>query len=335
MKVVVLAGGWSSERNVSLASSKAIANAIAKRGHDVTTLDAATGQTVTWLEGPIGSSAPSQDELTRIADPAHTLGELLRHNAMKEADLVVNGLHGGIGENGVLQGLLDTIGKKYTGSGVLASALAMNKYYSKRLFESAGIKTPAYLFFKRPLDFTAITDRLEKEMALPLVVKPNEEGSTVGLSIVREWSDLETALVKAATFGDVLVESYIDGREITVAVVGDEALPVIEIIPKGGFYDYEHKYTRGMTNYVCPADLLKSQSDKVCHFARLAHQALGCKGYSRIDFRMGIDNLFYCLEVNTLPGMTETSLVPKAARAAGMEFELLLEKIMQLALDRP
>jgi D-alanine-D-alanine ligase len=210
----------------------------------------------------------------------------------------------------------------------------MNKYYSKRLFESTGIKTPTYLFFKQPLDIAILTERLKKEMRLPMVVKPNEEGSTVGLSIVREWGELDDALEQAARFGDVLVESYIEGREITVAVLGGEALPVIEIIPKGGFYDYEHKYTRGMTDYVCPADLLTSQADKVRHFAKLAHQALGCEGYSRVDFRMGADNLFYCLEVNTLPGMTETSLVPKAARAAGMDFETLMEKIMQLALDR-
>jgi D-alanine-D-alanine ligase len=334
VKVVVLAGGWSSERNVSLASSKAMALAVGQRGHEVITLDAATGQTVTWLDGPIGSSAPTLNELSRIADPSKTLAELIQHPAVREADLVVNGLHGGIGENGVLQGLLDTIGKTYTGSGVLASALAMNKYYSKRLFESTGIKTPTYLFFKQPLDIAILTERLKKEMRLPMVVKPNEEGSTVGLSIVREWGELDDALEQAARFGDVLVEWYIEGREITVAVLGGEALPVIEIIPKGGFYDYEHKYTRGMTDYVCPADLLTSQADKVRHFAKLAHQALGCEGYSRVDFRMGADNLFYCLEVNTLPGMTETSLVPKAARAAGMDFETLMEKIMQLALDR-
>lgn len=322
LNIVVLAGGFSSERNVSLASSKAICTALVGLGHAVTPLDPATGAEVLWPAGPVGATAsalPTDEDAVSAG-----LAALIRHPAFLAADCIFNGLHGGIGENGILQGLMDALGKTYTGSGALASALAMDKYHTKRMFDSVGVRTPPYLL-------SSDCAEIRKSIPPPRVVKPNSEGSTVGLTIVQEENQLEPAVELAKRYGDVLVESYIAGREITVAVLEDSALPVIEIIPEGGFYDYEHKYTKGKTQYHCPADLLQSQAEKVKHQAILAHRALRCSGYSRIDFRLGLDNQFYCLEVNTLPGMTETSLVPKAAAAAGMNFEQLIERILRSA----
>jgi D-alanine-D-alanine ligase len=257
--------------------------------------------------------------------------KIMNEMILEAPDYIFNALHGGIGEDGHLQALMDLFKIKYNGSDAFASALAMNKALAKRQFETAGIRTPAYYLFPAQTHCDEAAKIIKSKLLYPIVIKPNEEGSTVGLSIVNKPEELETAWNNALPFGPILVEQYIEGRELTVAVLGDRALPVIEIIPEGGFYDYIRKYQKGKTEYVCPADLLKSAGEKVQLFALKAFEVLGCSGYARVDFRMGLDNQFYCLEVNTLPGMTETSLVPKAAKAVGIEFNELIKTIIELS----
>jgi D-alanine-D-alanine ligase len=221
----------------------------------------------------------------------------------------------------------------------MASALAMNKAMSKRVFEQAGVPTPAWKLIDAdgpeaaaihagtpPADVVAL--------GLPLVVKPNEEGSTVGLSIVREWTALPAALREASRFGhETLLEAYVEGRELTVAVLGDRTLPIVEIRPKSGFYDYESKYTAGRSEYFCPADLPPAVTERVLALGLQAARALDCRGVSRVDFRLDDAQVPWCLEVNTIPGMTPTSLVPMAARAAGMTYEDVVQRMIDLALD--
>jgi D-alanine-D-alanine ligase len=258
---------------------------------------------------------------------------------IRDAEVILIALHGGAGENGTLQALLDLAGKPYTGSGVMASAVAMNKAMSKRVFVQAGIPTPAWKLIEAdgpeaaaiqagppPADVAAL--------GLPLVVKPNEEGSTVGLSIVREWAALPAAMREASRFGhETLLEAYIEGRELTVAVLGDQTLPIVEIRPRSGFYDYESKYTAGRSEYFCPADLPPAVTERVLALGREASRVLDCRGISRVDFRLDAEDVPWCLEVNTIPGMTPTSLVPMAAKAAGMTYEDVEQRMIDLALD--
>lgn len=335
MKTAVLLGGTSSERNVSLASGTAIAHALKQLGHEVVLLDPAYGKDQKIEPfSQVGMTPPQQQELKRLpAEQGSALLELVEIITHEKIEIVFNALHGGMGENGIMQSIFEAAKIKYTGSGVMASALAMNKVVSKKIFLSCGVPTPDFLFFKKGTDRTSASNEILSKFKCPVVMKPNEEGSTVGLSIVKEGKDLASAWDKASAYGDVLVESYIAGRELTVAVLGDKALPVIEIIPEGGFYDYEHKYTKGKTNYVCPAEIPSEVADAAKKFAVKAFQGLMCSAYARIDFRLSEDNKLYCLEVNTLPGMTATSLVPKAAKAEGMEFEDLIQRIVTLSMS--
>jgi D-alanine-D-alanine ligase len=336
MKIAVLSGGVSTERDVSLSSGMAIMKALQTLGHEVLGIDTALGKDhlIALSETAINIQPPSLEQLNTLpaSQQGYLLLETVQYLNRQNIDLVFNALHGGIGENGKIQSLLEIAQLRYTGSNALASALAMNKMLAKRQFESVGVRTPQHLFFNKHTAYPEFKKQVESKFRYPIVVKPNEEGSTVGLNIVHEGNDLESAWQAASALGDVLVETYIDGREITVSILGDVALPVIEIIPEGGFYDYYHKYKKGTTSYICPADLLKSMTEKVQKFAVLAYQVLGCSGYSRVDFRLGLDDKFYCLEVNTLPGMTETSLVPKAALAYGMDFNSLINRIIHLSL---
>lgn len=333
MNLVIFAGGTSSERDVSLASSAAVYKAMTDAGHSITMIDTASGEFITpETLAQVGTAPPDRIALKKASEKQLAVySQLIGSDIVKKADAVFLGLHGGIGENGKLQSLLDLANIRYTGSGVLASALAMNKVMSKRVFGSIGVPTPQYLFFKRNESHTKIASRIESDFSFPLIIKPNEEGSTVGLSLVKDRPELTAAIGKAAQYSDILVEEYIEGRELTVAVVGDQALPVIEIIPQSGFYDYEHKYTKGKTQYVCPADIPANVAEDAKRFAKQAFDGINCRGYARIDFRLSLENKLYCLEVNTLPGMTATSLVPKAAKAVGIEFDQLIEKIIQLA----
>jgi len=332
MKVAVLMGGTTSEREISLRTGRGMAQAVRRLGHEVLAVDAATGRLL-----PAGDEgrSPAAEVALEPAGPA----ALVSATAIRDADVVLIALHGGAGENGTLQALLDLAGKPYTGSGVMASALAMNKAMSKRVFEQAGVATPPWLLVQAEGDTAAKLRAADvpsevQALGLPLVVKPNEEGSTVGLTILREWGAMPAAFADAARFGhEILLETYIDGRELTVTVIGEEALPIVEIRPKSGFYDYESKYTAGKSEYFCPADLPAAQTREILELGLRASRALDCRGVTRVDFRLDGRGRAWCLEVNTIPGMTPTSLVPMAAKAAGLSYEQVVQRMLDLALE--
>ena len=333
MTIAVLLGGTSEERRVSLASGRAIVEALRSRGHEVVPVDPAFGaipadEEPRFLGGEVGVTPPTLDELRRMGRIA--VGPaLLELPAVREADLVFLGLHGGTGENGHIQAMLDVAGIRYTGSGMLGSALAFDKRVSKELLARAGVPTPAWV------ERDARPERAAAELGLPLVVKPAGGGSTVGLTVVREVDALPAAVKLAADYDpDVLLEAFIPGRELTVTVLEGEALPVVEIIPGNEIYDYESKYTPGKSEYVVPAELDPGEAEELQRLALRAYRVLRQGSVSRVDFRRRPDGTFWCLEANSLPGMTATSLVPKAAAAAGIGFPELCERIARSALSR-
>ncbi len=247
---------------------------------------------------------------------------------MRNADVVFPVLHGRQGEGGELQALLDSAGIAYVGSGLLGSALAMDKDVSKRLFRAADVPTPDWATW--PAGPTEVAG-----LGLPMIVKPIKVGSTVGLSVVESLDDIEHAVALAQEYDDeVMFEAYLPGREFTVGVLGEEALAVGEIIPQHDIFDYECKYTPGMTQEIFPADIAPELAVRLRGLALAAHRALKLRDFSRIDFRLGADGTPYCLEANTLPGLTPTSLLPQSAAAVGMDFPTLCERICSLALAR-
>jgi D-alanine-D-alanine ligase len=324
-------GGTSAERDVSLASGLRVAEALRSRGHAVTVVDTVRGALTegeerAMLAGPVMHALPPESgALARLS--SETLSATVRGlGTHRDAEVVFIGLHGGHGEDGTLQALLDLTGVPYTGSGHLASALAMDKDLSKRLFREAGVRTPEWLMAP------ASDDDIVSALGLPVIVKPSKQGSTVGLTLVKKRADLQAAIAEARNYDDeVMIEQFIAGRELTVGVLGDEALPVGEIIPKHEIYDYECKYTPGMAREEFPAKLSTAEANAAQEQALLAFRALKLSGYARIDFRMTEDGTFYCLEANTLPGMTKLSLIPQAAAAAGITFPELCERIVKLA----
>ncbi len=330
MKVAVLMGGRSSERVISLRTGQGVAAALRRLGHDTVSVDAADGALLP--AGGEEAGARPMDDVLRL--PLRAQVGVVEVPAVRDADVVFIALHGTWGEDGRVQALLELAGKSYTCSGVLASALAMNKDMTKRVFLDAGVPTPRWSV--RRAGQTPGPADVEACGGLPVVVKPNEEGSTVGLTIVESPAALEPAFAAALRHGDVvLVEEYIAGRELTVAVLGDEALPIVEIRPKSGFYDYENKYTKGRTDYFCPADLPEALARHVRELGLEAARVLGCTGMSRVDFRLTPDGEPFCLEVNTIPGMTPTSLVPMAARAVGLSYEDVVARTLELATASP
>lgn len=332
MRVTVLMGGTSSERDVSLASGLRVAGALRAAGHDVRVVDTARGTLSAadeqlLLEGGrvVKTVPPDVQALVRLN---RALPATLDHLA--ETDVIFLALHGGTGEDGTIQALLDLTGIPYTGSGHLASALAMDKDLSKHLFRSAGVPTADWLM--APATVEEVTTRL----GFPVIVKPSKQGSTVGLSLVKDPAELQGAIEEAFRHDDeVMVEAFIPGRELTVGILGGEALPVGEIIPVKELYDYECKYTPGMAQEIFPADLTPEQTAEVQELAKRAFGALKLGGCARIDFRMTPSGDFFCLEANTLPGMTETSLIPQAAAAAGVSFPALCDRIVRLAASGP
>ena len=355
-RVTLFLGGTSSERDVSLASGVRIAAALRERGYQVRTVDPAVGPMSAddekkILAGGVKSAPPSEDELRKMA--RESLPKLVKNiPSPDEADVVFLGLHGGYGEDGTIQALLDVVGVPYTGSGHLASSIAMDKDVSKHLFKNADVPTAKWVLLTQAAWGTGNgkqgtgngkqgtengergTEAAIKALGLPVIVKPSKQGSTVGLSIVKKAEELKPAIDEAFRFDDeVLVEEFIPGRELTVSILGGEALPVGEIIPKHEIYDYECKYTPGMAEEVFPAKLTRAETDRVQDLARRAFAALKLRGCARIDFRMTPKGEFYCLEANTLPGMTGTSLAPQAAAAAGVTFPEFCDKIVRLALD--
>jgi len=328
MRVALLMGGRSSEREISLRTGRGIAQSLRNLGHEVLAVDAANGRLL-----PAGEEEKGALPAAAIENlPASATGAIAHADAVNRADVVFLALHGGAGEDGTIQALLELAGKPYTGSGVLASALAMDKAMSKRLFEHSGLPTPKWILARAGEALPTVdATRLG---GYPLVVKPNAEGSTVGLTIVTRPEDLPGALELAGRYGpEVLIEQFIPGRELTVAVLGDEPLPIVEIRPKGGHYDYESKYTAGKSEYFCPADLPEPLAARIRDLSLQAVRALGCRGVARVDLRLSPQNEPYLLEVNTIPGMTPTSLVPMAARAVGMSYDDLVARMIDLALE--
>ena len=333
MKITVLLGGASSERDVSMASGLRIADALRSKGHDVLLVDPAKGAIDPGAERAlrergVKTTPPSQEEL-RSFNGGTILPTLTQMPEVAGADVLFLALHGGQGEDGTLQAMLDMAKKRYTGSGHMASALAMDKDLSKILFRAAGVGTPDWVM--APADSEEVVERL----GLPVVVKPSKQGSTVGLAVVKKAEGLAAAIDEAFHYDDeVMIEEFIPGRELTVGILGDQVLPVGEIISRNEIYDYEAKYTAGMAVEVFPADIPPAVAEDAQRQAKAAFRALKLGGYARIDFRMAKDNSLYCLEANTLPGMTELSLIPQAAAAVGISFADFCERIVQLAATK-
>lgn len=336
MNVAVLLGGNSPERNVSLASGLAVSRALQSLGHSVIAIDPSLGANpIVDLDSlDIPSGPPTNDELAKR--PVSRYLEAVCSEAFNNVDLAFSVLHGKNGEDGVMQALLDAKGIRYTGSSILGCSLTMDKSQTKVVLSAVNVPTPRWTILRRSEEIDDdFLRHLRDSFRLGIVVKPNDQGSTVGMTILKKTNldDIENAIREAWIYSDIaLIEEFIEGRELTVAVVGDGAYPIVEIIPDGGFYDYAHKYTKGMSAYHCPAELDEELTAFIQNLAVIAHQSCSCAGYSRVDFRLDEDNQPWCLEVNTLPGMTATSLVPKAAAAAGISFEELCEIIMQHAL---
>ncbi|MBI3902331.1 MAG: D-alanine--D-alanine ligase [Nitrosomonadales bacterium] len=295
-KVAVLFGGRSAEREVSLKSGNAVLSALQCSGVDAHAFD------------------PAQRDLSELK--------------LEKFDRVFIALHGRYGEDGTVQGALELMGIPYTGSGVLASALAMDKWRTKLVWQAAGLPIPAYELLTATSDFDAVVQRL----GLPLFVKPANEGSSVGISKVKQAGELRAAYEAAAQHDKlVIVEQYIGGGEYTAAILGGQALPVIKIEPANEFYDYEAKYLRDDTRYLCPCGLSPEKEKEMQHFAQLAFALIGGTGWGRVDFLMDEAGKPYLLEINTSPGMTDHSLVPMAARQAGMSFGQLVLKVLELS----
>lgn len=335
MRIAVLLGGDSPERDVSIASGAAVIGALRARGHEVAAIDPALppGAPAEPRETRIGELPPASPEPIPPGKAFAWLGA----PALLGADVVFNALHGVRGEDGIAQALLETAGLAYTGSGVLASALAMNKDRAKALFRAAGVSTAPHLLVDAasPAARAAARAAIEGGIGYPLVIKPNCQGSSVGFSFVPAPGGLDEALREAARYGgECLVERYVPGREITAAVLDGAALPLVEIVPEGGFYDYRRKYQKGGSRYVAPAELDAETTERIQRDATRAFEALVCRDYARVDFRLSPEGEPFCLEVNTLPGMTALSLVPMAAKAAGIGFEDLVERIARMALAR-
>jgi D-alanine-D-alanine ligase len=345
LNIVLLTGGISAEREVSLSSGYSIAKGLREGGHNVKVVDPIYGdedvhEEVIFRE-LVSKVYPSPEKLEEIKKTAdRNIIRCINSRLFDNADIAFLGLHGKLGEDGRIQSLLELRGIKYTGSDVLSSAMSLDKHFTKVILKYNNVQTPRWMLIDKSsgYDTDSINEKLNNEIGFPFVIKPNDEGSTVGLSIVQpdvEDVQLAEGIKTAFNYSDkVLIEQYIKGRELTVPVIGDEAYPVVEIRPEGGFYDYLHKYTKGMTEYICPAPLDKEIEEKAKNAALTAHRSLGCSVYSRVDFMLDDNDRLYCLEVNTLPGMTETSLVPKSAKALGLSFSALLDKIIELSLNK-
>lgn len=329
MRIAVLMGGTSAEREVSLASGKAIVKALRERGHEVSTVDTATGYVPPEAEAALLPEGVHAAPPEAPANPIAPM-ELAAVAQVREAEVAFLALHGGIGEDGTVQALLDLMGVPYTGSGPLGSAIAMDKDVSKRLFRDAQVPTLPWRVARAP-DFAYDPDTIEDLIGFPCIVKPSKQGSSVGMTVVTEVGQLADAVREAAQYDtEVMIERFARGRELTVGILGDQALPPVEIRPKKGIYDYESKYTPGMTEYLCPAPLEEETVAQMQSYALRAFRVLKLRGYARIDFILAKEQL-WCLEANTLPGMTATSLLPKAAAAAGLTFPDLCERIVQQA----
>jgi D-alanine-D-alanine ligase len=329
LKIAVLLGGTSEERDVSIASAAQIIPGLRQLGHDVFAVDSATGRLAPpderkLLAAAVAPEPPSDAVIAKVRGRAITLSPAAVD--IRDVDVVFLALHGGAGEDGRIQAMLDLAGITYTGSNHIASAVAMDKDLGKRLFRSVDVPTPDWLMAPAPPEAIG-------RLGFPVVVKPNKQGSTVGLSVVREYAQLRPAIERANAYDtEVMLERFIPGREFTVGILDGVALPVGEIFAPGEVFDYQSKYQRAGAKEVFPAQIPAAESEQLQEYARRAHSVLKLGCYSRIDFRRDSQGSFWCLEANSLPGMTATSLLPQAAKAAGIGFPELLERICRGAL---
>lgn len=343
MKIVVLAGGISTERDVSISSGILVADALRKKGHQVVLLDVFTGyeENICDIDALFEQNYSFTDEF-KVSETICDINEVKENRLDKsnrfiganvveichEADITFFALHGGEGENGQLQAAFDLLDIKYTGSGYFGSALAMNKGLTKSVFIQNKISTPAGELFKSAED-------AESWNIFPCVVKPCSGGSSVGIAKAENKEEYVEAVKDAFRYeNEVVVEQFVKGREFSVGVIGGKALPPIEIIPNSGFYDYAAKYQAGATVEICPADITDEIDNKLRSAAVEAFNALHLDSYARIDFLLDENNQTYCLEANTLPGMTPTSLLPQEAAVDGLDYASLCEKIIEISLEK-
>ncbi len=338
MKILVLAGGDSNERAVSLDSGAAICQALERLGHQVQAVDPASGQALICADGQLGPAESVSSDIVRVTqEESTTVLTSVIATDYADVELVFVGLHGGGGENGSIQNLLDLTGKRYTGSGRTASAVAMDKAMSKRIMSSVEVPTPRWKLLRVGEDdeFELWSDGVADEFGMPLIVKPNDGGSTIGLTKVDAKAGLTEALRLAAAQSDeILVEAFVVGRELTVSVLDGKAYPIVEIKPLSGLYDYEAKYTKGKSEYIAPAIVDSDLAGKMQRAAVQIYDAIGCVGLARVDFVLDECDRFFCLELNTLPGMTALSLAPMALGCEGIGFDQLISMIIDSALRK-
>ncbi len=348
MDIVVLAGGLSTERDVSFKTGDMVAKALRENGHRVILLDVFMGykEAEEDISDIFEHSIEASVSVSAIPETAPDLAKVKASrkdqsacffgpnviSMCQMADIVFMALHGENGENGKIQAAFDLLGIKYTGSGYLSSALAMDKGAAKIFFEKNGVPTPTGMKMTK----ADHTDDFDKTgLSLPCVVKPCCGGSSIGVSIVRTKEQFHAALDEAFRWEDeLIIEEYIEGREFSVGVLEYQALPIIEIAPVEGFYDYKNKYKAGSTVETCPAELSKEITEEMQKYAVMAAEALGLDTYSRMDFLLNKEGKIYCLEANTLPGMTPTSLLPQEAGVIGMNFNELCEKLIKISLQK-
>ena len=327
MKIIVLAGGDSSEREVSLTSAQFVTRALRRGKHQVTVID--PGLDWTKIDP---ARAPSLDSSER-----HRLPDQESLRLLAGTDIVFSVLHGGQGEDGTIHALLDLLGVPYVGSPPGPSAIAMDKVTSKRLFTSAGVPTPEYLILETADrgDWPAVLETGIDRLRLPVIVKPATQGSTVGLSKAGTFEESLEAAELAANYGSqVVVERFIEGRELTVGVLGCVPLPVLEIVVPGELYDFEAKYHSRNNLYICPAQIDSETAERAQQYALKAFEVIGLKDYARLDFRLDNSGGLWCTEANNQPGMTDSSLFPKAAKVLGLDLRAVLERIISSALTR-
>ena len=348
MDIVVLAGGLSTERDVSFKTGDMVAKALRENGHRVILLDVFMGykEAEEDISDIFEHSIEASVSVSAIPETAPDLAKVKASrkdqsacffgpnviSMCQMADIVFMALHGENGENGKIQAAFDLLGIKYTGSGYLSSALAMDKGAAKIFFEKNGVPTPTGMKMTK----ADHTDDFDKTgLSLPCVVKPCCGGSSIGVSIVRTKEQFHAALDEAFRWEDeLIIEEYIEGREFSVGVLEYQALPIIEIAPVEGFYDYKNKYKAGSTVETCPAELSKEITEEMQKYAVMAAEALGLDTYSRMDFLLNKEGKIYCLEANTLPGMTPTSLLPQEAGVIGVNFNELCEKLIKISLQK-
>jgi D-alanine-D-alanine ligase len=332
VKIAVIFGGKSAEREVSIASGVQVFKALKELGHEVLAIDTAKGvlgpaDEKRFLSAHIQVIPPSSNALALIQSGPT---ELLSSPGLADVDVFFLALHGGVGEDGTLQSYLDVTGIPYTGSSHMPSVYAMDKDIAKRIFCASKIPTPEWLMTPCTLS------QVKKRLGFPVVVKPNKQGSTIGLTVVTDAKKLDSAIDEAYQHDDeVMIEKFIPGRELTVGILEDRALTVGEIIPhRSGVFDYQSKYQEGGATEIFPAKLSPVQTRTIQNLGLKAHRALKLQDYSRIDFRMDHQGGVWCLEANSLPGLTSGSLLPQSAAASGIRFPQLCEKICQLAINR-